>query len=108
MIVLLARFRIKDGKESEALEAMRTMVERVRDGEPGCLAYVCHRSVSEPSEIVWYEVYEDDAALGAHGGSEHMKAFGRSLPEIVDVTQIKIERLERLDGFVRESLPQAT
>lgn len=108
MNVLLARFRIKDGKESEALEAMRTMVQRVRDGEPGCLAYVCHRSVADPSEIVWYEVYEDDAALGAHGSSEYMRAFGRSLPDIVDMTQIKIERLERLDGFVRESLPQAT
>jgi quinol monooxygenase YgiN len=108
MIVLLARFRIKDGKESEALEAMRTMAQRVRESEPGCLAYIWHRSFAEPSEIVSYEVYENDAALGAHGSSEHMKAFGQSLPDIVDVTQIKIERLERLDGFVRESLPQAT
>ena len=37
-----------------------------------------------------------------------MKAFGQRLPDIVDVTQIKVERLERLDGFVRESFPQAT
>ena len=63
---------------------------------------------AEPSEIVWYEVYEDDAALAAHGGSDHMKAFGQRLPDIVDVTQIKVERLERLDGFVRESFAQST
>ncbi len=108
MIVILARFRIRDGKESEALKAMHTMAEQVRDGEPGCLAYLCHRSFAEPSEIVWYEVYENDAALAAHGGSEHMQAFRQRLPETVDVTQIKLERLDRLDGFVRESFPQAT
>jgi len=108
MIVILARFRIRDGKEREALEAVRTMAERVRDGELGCLVYLCHRSFAEPSEIVWYEVYENDAALAAHGGSEHMQAFGQRLPDIVDVTQIKVERLERVDGFVRESFPQAT
>jgi quinol monooxygenase YgiN len=84
------------------------MAQRVRDAEPGCLVYLCHRSFAEPSEIVWYEVYESDAALAAHGGSEHMQAFGQRLPDIVDVTQIKVERLERVDGFVRESFPQAT
>ena len=104
MIVITARFRVLDGKENEALEAMRAMVQKVRDGEPGCLAYVCHRSFAEPAEIVWYEAYEDEAALGAHGGSEHMQAFRQRLPEVVDLTQIKLERLERLDGFVRESL----
>jgi len=108
MIVLLARFRTKEGKEAEAQEAMRTMAQRVRDNEPGCLAYACHRSFAEPSEIVWYEVYEDEAALGAHGSSEHMRAFRQRLPDIVDVTQIKLERLERVEGFVRESLARAT
>jgi quinol monooxygenase YgiN len=108
MIVMLARFRMKDGRESEALEAAHTMVQSVRDGEPGCLAYVCHRSLAEPSEIVWYEVYDDQAALNAHAGSEHMQAFRQRLPDVVDLTQIKLEGLERLDGFVRESLPQAT
>jgi quinol monooxygenase YgiN len=104
MIVIMARFHVLDGKENEALEAARTMIQGVRDGEPGCLAYVCHRSFAEPAELVWYEAYEDEAALGAHGGSEHMRAFRQRLPGIVDVTQIKLERLERLDGFVRESL----
>ena len=108
MIVLLARFRMKEGKENEALEAMRAMAQNVHEGEPGCLAYICHRSSSEPSELVWYEVYEDEAALGAHGASEHMKAFGRRLPELVDLSQIKLERLERIDGFVRESLSKPT
>lgn len=108
MIIMIARFRIKEGKDSEALEAMRTMAQRVQDKEPGCLAYVSHRSSAEPSEIVFYEVYENDAALGAHGASEHMQTFRQSLPDIVDLTQIKLERLERLDGFVRESLAAAT
>jgi quinol monooxygenase YgiN len=104
MIVMMARFRVLEGKEDEALEAARAMVQGVRDGEPGCLAYVCHRSFADPAEIVWYEAYEDEAALAAHGASEHMKAFRQRLPGIVDVTQIKLERLERLDGLVREGL----
>lgn len=108
MIVMLARFRVKDGKENEALEAARTMVQRVREAEPGCLAYLCHRSQAEPSDLVWYEVYEDPAALTAHGGSEHMQAFRQRLPDIVDVTQVKLEMLERVEGFVRDSFPQAT
>lgn len=108
MIVMLARFRMKDGKENEALEAARTMVQAVRAGEPGCLVYICHRSQAEPSELVWYEAYEDTAALTAHGSSEHMQAFRQRLPDLVDVTQVKLEMLERVDGFVRESFPQAT
>jgi quinol monooxygenase YgiN len=108
MIVILARFLIRDGKESKALEAVHTMAERVRDAEPGCLVYLCHRSSAKPSEIVWYEVYEDDTALAAHSRSEHMQAFGQRLPDIVDVSQIKVERLERVDGFVREAFPKAT
>jgi len=37
-----------------------------------------------------------------------MQAFRQRLPELVDVTQVKLEILERVDGFVRESFPQAT
>lgn len=32
MNVILARFHVKDGKESEALEAVRAMAEQVRAG----------------------------------------------------------------------------
>ena len=101
MNTIIARIKIKEGKEDEALEALKKMAEGVEANEPGTLAYIIHKSVDDPSEIVFFELYKDDDAAKAHSGGESMKAFQSGFAEIFDVSQVKIERLERVAGVLR-------
>lgn len=101
MVTIIARFKVQAGKEDEALERLRKMVEAVQAEEPGALAYICHRSQEDPSEIVFFEVYADDAAFQAHGQTPHMGEMRASFAQLFDPSQVKIERLERVAGFAR-------
>ena len=101
MITLIARFKMREGKEEEALAEIRRMVSAVEANEPGVLAYICQRSISDPSEVIFFENYQDQAALDAHGKTEHMAALGSRFVELFDVQHRKIERLERVAGFAR-------
>lgn len=101
MNTIIARIKIKDGKEDEALAALTKMAEGVRAKEPGTLAYMIHRSANDPSEIVFFELYSDDAAAAAHSQGESMKEFQSGFADLFDVSQVKIERLERVGGLVR-------
>ncbi len=100
MITVIARIKIQDGKEEQALEHCRKMAGSMKD-EPGALAYLCHRSLDNPSEIVFFELYADDEAFKAHGQTPHMGDFRAGFAELFDVTQVKIERFERLGGVVK-------
>lgn len=101
MNTIIARIKIKEGKEDAALEALKKMAEGVEANEPGTLAYVIHKSIDDPSEIVFFELYKDDEAAKAHSGGDSMKAFQSGFADIFDVSQVKIERLERVAGVLR-------
>jgi quinol monooxygenase YgiN len=98
---IIARIKIKEGKEDDALAALKTMAEGVEANEPGTLAYVIHKSMDDPSEIVFFEMYTDDEASKAHSTGDSMKAFQAGFADIFDVSAVKIERLERVVGVVR-------
>ncbi len=92
---------MQEGKEEEALQRTRQMADAVQANEPGALAYFAHRSQDDPSEIMFFEVYADDAAFQAHAQTPHMAEMRSSFPQLFDVSQVKVERWERLGGFAR-------
>ena len=104
MPTIIARLTMQEGKETEAIEMLRTMAAAVQSEEPGALAYIVHRSKDKPSEIVIFDAYADDAALQTHMQTPHMGAFGAAIGQFFDAPQTKIEQLERIDGFVRPEL----
>ncbi|HUO06241.1 MAG TPA: putative quinol monooxygenase [Candidatus Binataceae bacterium] len=75
-ITVIAKLKVKPGSEAAFEAAAMEMIEKIRPSEAGTLSYVLHKNNADPTEFVYYEVYSDPAALGAHSGSEHMKAFG--------------------------------
>ena len=101
MITIVARLTMLGGKDDEAVEHVRKMASAVEANEPNALAYVCHRSLDNPLEIVFFEVYTDGETLKAHNQTSHMGEFRARLSELFDLTQVKIERMERAGGFVR-------
>ena len=103
MVTIIFRMKTKEGKEEQTLDRLRKMAEAVEAQEPGALAYLFHRSQEDPSELVLFEIYMDDAALQSHMRTAHMSELRGSLSDLVDTSQMKAERLDRVAGFARAS-----
>lgn len=76
MIGVVARLPVKPGEEENFKGAMRELMAGVRANEPGNKVYQCFRSRTDPAEFVVLEIYDDQAALDAHGQSVHFRAAG--------------------------------
>jgi quinol monooxygenase YgiN len=73
---LVATIKIKPDT-NEAFEAVaREMMAAVRANEPGNKLYQFCKSKSEPTTYVVMEIYADQAALEAHGKSDHFRTIG--------------------------------
>ncbi len=75
MLTVIATLKVQPGKEDAFIAAAKSMIEYVTANEPGTKAYSLHRSMAEPTTFVFYEVYADQAAFAAHGGSPAMAEF---------------------------------
>ena len=84
-ITVIAKLKTKAGSEKQFEDAARKMIETVRSAEPGTLQYILHRGDDKhPSDFVYYEVYQDQAAFDSHGKTDHMKAFGGAIGALLD------------------------
>ena len=101
MITVIARLKILPGKESEADEALSEMVAAVEANEPGALAYIMHRSQRDATDVTIFEIYADRDAFATHTQSAHFAALQPKLAQVADLSTVKIDRLERIAGFVR-------
>lgn len=103
MITFIARLRIKEGREAEAFEGLQEMVASVQANEPGALAYCCHRSADDPLEVVFYEVYADEAAKEAHAQTPHFQKLISLIGDVLDGDfGVKVEDLAPVAAFCRE------
>lgn len=82
-ISIIAKIKAKAGSEAQVETAFKEMVEKVRS-EPGCIAYVLHKSPTDPTQFVFYESYKDQAAVEAHRGTAHMAELNGKLRGLVD------------------------
>jgi quinol monooxygenase YgiN len=71
----------KDGREADLERELRQVVPLVR-GEAGCIRYDLHRS-DYGNVFLFYEIWESDAALAAHGNTPHMAAMREATAELV-------------------------
>ena len=101
MVNVIFRARMKPGKEDEALAKMSAMALSVQANEPGALVYAFHRPQDDPSELVFWESYADDDAFKTHAGTAHMSDMRAAFADLFDTSTVKLERLERVAGFVR-------
>ncbi len=81
MLTFTATLTVKAGLEEEFERTMRAAVPKVRE-EPGNHAYVFHRAKDDPQVFMFYEEYDDQAALDAHRA--HLKELGIDLRAVLD------------------------
>ena len=76
MIYVVATLSVKPEARAELIAAATICIAETRK-EPGNIAYDMFESVTDQSSIVFVERWENAEALGPHGKSDHMRAFGR-------------------------------
>ena len=101
MTAILAQFKLKPEMQAEAEKALAEMVAAVEANEPGAALYIAHRSEKDPTLITFFEAYADRDAFTAHTQTPHMANLQRVLAQVADLSTVRIERLDRIAGFVR-------
>ena len=76
MIAILAKLNVAEGKEEEFEKIMLGLAQQVREKESGNHLYTL---VKDDDGYMVMEIYEDQAALAAHGSSDHFRASGREM-----------------------------
>ena len=92
MIAVIAKLNIKPGCEEDFEAAMLNLVSEVNKNEPGNHLYkLCKHA---DSNYVVMELYEDQAAIVAHGESTHFKAavakFGGLMAGAPEITRMEV------------------
>ena len=75
MLAVIAKLNVNEGKEAEVEAVMLELAAQVRANEPGNELYTLVKDNEDGSYYVM-ELYADQAAMDAHGQSEHFKAAG--------------------------------
>jgi quinol monooxygenase YgiN len=80
-IVLKATWTANEGSQAIVLDALEKLAPRSRE-EPGCRFYQAYRDPAEPRIFHIFEIYDDEAAVEAHGASDHFHAYalGQAIP----------------------------
>ncbi len=73
-LAFVVNFTVKPENEEKTKQLMRTMEEHTRR-EPGCRQYIGHQAQDDPQRFLFYELYDDQAALDAHRASPHYAQY---------------------------------
>ena len=77
-IGIIATLKIQAGKGAEFEAIFAELEAAVSAKEPGNNFYACHRTDDDTVYVVM-EQYKDQAAVDAHGASDHFKSIGAKL-----------------------------
>jgi len=79
MIGVIAELKIQDGKQDEFEAVFTALAAEVREKEDGNRLYQLTKSRADPTVYKVMELYVDQAALDAHGQTDHFKAAGKKM-----------------------------
>ena len=96
-MVVVAKIRVKAGREAEAEAAFRKQIDYVTREEPATLVYRLHRGRKDASLFLFYERYADPDAFDRHGKSASIQELFRSLQPLLDGAPA-IELYDELGG----------
>lgn len=86
-LVVVATVTAQPGKEVELKAALQTLVP-VAKTEQGFVQYDLHVSNDNPGEFLFYEIWDDEAALQLHSSSDFSKAFGEKYGQLIKASTL--------------------
>jgi quinol monooxygenase YgiN len=78
-IGVIATLKVAENKGAEFEAVFKELASQVRANEPGNKLYQVCKSRKEENTYIVMELYADQAALDAHGKSDHYRAAGPKL-----------------------------
>ncbi|MHA1163997.1 MAG: putative quinol monooxygenase [Alphaproteobacteria bacterium] len=75
MLAVIVDFEAHAGKGDEVREVLQIQARNSLEKEPGCRQFDLCADPDDPHIFFLYEVYDDQAAIDAHGQTEHYAAF---------------------------------
>ena len=95
---LLAYLKVQPGTEARFLEAAKNVLIESRK-EPGNLIYILQRSVTDPQQFVFYELFKTDADLELHRRSQHVVSFLNHINPILVPGQFNLFKYENVSAY---------
>jgi len=95
MVSFTVRLRFDEGDHDEIAETLRKLTSASRQ-EPGCVTYIAHFVTSDPSTVVIYEQYADEAALEHHRNTPHFIELAKGNLYLLKHTR-ELEMLSAVD-----------
>ncbi len=89
-VSIVAKLTIKPDKADDFPGQWEDLMAHIAANEPGCHHYTLHRSTMDPNVFFVTEIYENQAALDAHMGSDAFAAFGATMGEWVDDADLQL------------------
>ena len=74
MVSFTVRMKFAADDRADVDEFLRKLTPASR-AEAGCVTYIPHWVEGEPATVLIYEQYVDDAAVEAHGKTEHFQKY---------------------------------
>ena len=78
-IGVTAKLKVQPGKNQEFEAIFKQLAAAVNASEDGCLLYALHQSREDKQTYIVLEQYADEAALQAHGKTDHYRNFGKEM-----------------------------
>ena len=78
-IGVIATLKVQPGKGADLEAVFRDLAAKVRANEPGNRLYQLCTHRKEADTYVVMEIYDDQAAIEAHGKSDHFRAAGTAI-----------------------------
>ena len=82
-VVVVARARMKAGKEEAAEAALREVMPPTHQ-ESGCSRYALHRGIEDRQTFVMIERWESKESLDTHLATEHVQTLFAKLGDLVE------------------------
>ena len=90
MIAVIVDFEAQPGKADEVREALLTQARNSLEQEPGCRHFDVCQDSENPHVFFLYELYDDAAAVEAHGQTDYYAAFRATIDPLV-ATRVRRE-----------------
>lgn len=73
--VVIAELELRPEREDDFIALARSFAAECRARETGCRQFQAVRLATTPPRVLFFEVYDDDAAFEAHRASDHLRRF---------------------------------
>lgn len=84
MIAVIVDFVAHEGKGEEVARILQAQAKNSLEKEPGCQHFDVCADPDDPHKFFLYELYDDAAAVEAHGKTDHYASFRATIDPLLE------------------------